>query len=87
MKKLALLLLLSLSTLTAYAQSAPLKCSGLDQLTGRACDLFYYDGETIVMIGGGTENKKYLIMISSNTVTIETKAISTGTYKNVKCKM
>ncbi len=56
MKKMALLLLLSMFTLTAFAQNQTLRCSGIDQETRETRDLFFYDGETIMMIGGGTEN-------------------------------
>jgi hypothetical protein len=57
MKKIAMLTLLIMSTLTtAYAQNPAYRCSGTNQESRVTKDLFLYDGKTITMIGGGTEN-------------------------------
>jgi hypothetical protein len=57
MKTLTVLLLLTVSTLTtAFAQNQTLRCSGTNQESRVTKDLFFYDGQTIIMIGGGTEN-------------------------------
>ena len=56
MKKLTLAILLSLISLNVYAENATLRCHGTEQGTNGQEDLFFYDGNAISMIGGGTED-------------------------------
>jgi hypothetical protein len=80
MKALTLLFILSLSTLTtAFAQNEneTLRCSGTNQESRVIKDLFFYDGETIVMIGGGTENMYVpMVKVSGKNKTFENKQYS-----------
>lgn len=56
MKHTMLTILLVLTATSAFARNATLRCAGREEGTNQRQDLFFYDGEVVTMIGGGTEN-------------------------------
>ncbi len=56
MKSLTIFFFSMFFATSALAESSWLRCSGTEQVHGRTQDIFFSNGETITMIGGGTEN-------------------------------